>query len=109
MVIILLLLTNIPTKAEAQIEEIEIHESSISMMDIESTGLEWLHNQGYNGTNVRIGIMDNGVDFLHDAYAQVNYTEKSFIERSMYKEISEEGLDLITITLIFILLDRKPE
>ncbi|MCE7735737.1 MAG: S8 family peptidase [Candidatus Heimdallarchaeota archaeon] len=41
-------------------------------------GLDWLHTNGYTGNNVKVGIIDNGVDFLHDSFTGKSYVENSF-------------------------------
>jgi subtilisin family serine protease len=59
-------------------DDIFTNKNHIVLDELNQTDLSWLHDQGYNGTGLKIGIMDNGIDFLHEAFTNINFTEKSF-------------------------------
>jgi major intracellular serine protease len=42
------------------------------------TGTSQLHNQSFYGQNVKIGIIDNGIDFNIPAFENATYVEKDF-------------------------------
>ena len=46
----------------------------------QAIGLSNLHNMGYYGQNIKIGIIDNGIDFLNPILENVTHIKKSFAE-----------------------------
>ncbi|MCY3411728.1 MAG: S8 family serine peptidase [Candidatus Heimdallarchaeota archaeon] len=45
---------------------------------MQESGLNWMHNEGYNGSGIKVGIIDNGIDITHEAFSEVVVYEKNF-------------------------------
>ncbi|MCE7736887.1 MAG: S8 family peptidase [Candidatus Heimdallarchaeota archaeon] len=72
---------SLPMRAQmlTKITSLNIETSNFSWENVsQALGMSNLHTLGYFGQDIKIGIIDNGIDFLNPLFENVSYIKKSF-------------------------------